>query len=220
MGLREGDSLRCRAPMDGAAPLLPIRKPILVHIDIIELDAPQLLGQHVRVFAVAARAVDDDRLFLIARVAALSVELVHFAVDIGLPHGERTRAGDVSLLVDRRASRVEEEGALGMQRRDVVAVDLDVGLVRMRFEFFWRLALGDWRLALWRWPARRSLLAARRNGCGRWPACRSLLTARRKGGACRPARRSPLAARRQWGGAKRHLSLARGDGVGHQRADH
>src|SRR6266498_3572407 len=66
--------------------LLPIGETILINVNIIELNSPQLLREHVRVFAVATRAVDDDRQILISRVAPLGVEFVDFLVDIGFPH--------------------------------------------------------------------------------------------------------------------------------------
>src|ERR1043166_1736001 len=107
----------------------PVGVAVLVDVDVVELDAPQLLGEHVGVFALAAGAVDDDRLRLLPLVAALCEELVDLVVDVRLPDGVGPRAGDVSLLVDRRAPGVEEEGAGCVERGDVVVLDLDVGLV-------------------------------------------------------------------------------------------
>src|SRR2546421_718042 len=107
----------------------PVGIAVLVDVDVVELDAPQFLREHVRVLAIAAGAVDDDRLRLLRRLAALVEELAHFVVDVGFPDGEGTRAGDVALFVDRGAPRVEDERAGVVERLDVVVLDLDVGLV-------------------------------------------------------------------------------------------
>src|ERR1051326_77993 len=106
----------------------PVGIAVLVDVDVVELDAPQLLREHVRFFAVAAGAVDDDRLRLLLLVAALGEELVDLLVDVGFPDGERPRAGDVTLFVDRGAPSVEEEHAGVVESVDVVVFDLDVGL--------------------------------------------------------------------------------------------
>src|SRR5438309_7841870 len=87
-------NLWCCAAVHRSPALLPIGEAVFVDVDVVVLDAPQLLREHVRVFAVAAGAVGDDRLRLLTRIAALFEELVHFLVDVGLPHRERPRAGD------------------------------------------------------------------------------------------------------------------------------
>src|SRR5689334_16567364 len=112
--LSPSNSLGVRAGTDRAAALLPVGEAVLVDVHVVELDAPQLLREHVRVLARAAGAVDDDGLVLVRGVGALFEELVDLVVDVGFPHGERARAGDVAGFVDRGAAGVEEEGAGGV----------------------------------------------------------------------------------------------------------
>src|SRR5438105_157627 len=108
--------------------VLPVREAVLIDVNIIELNAPELLREHVRILAIAAAAIDDDGKVLRGGIAALGEELLHFVIDVRLPDGVRTRAGDVSLFVDRSSARVEEEHVLVVQRLDVVERDLDVRL--------------------------------------------------------------------------------------------
>src|SRR4051812_20982918 len=117
------------------AVLLPVRKAVLVDVNIVEERSIQLLREHVRVLAVASAAINDDRQRLLRRILPLVEELREFVVDVGLPHRVRPRAGDVSLLVNRGAAGVEEERAVIVERFDVVVRDLDVGLLFVRGEF-------------------------------------------------------------------------------------
>src|SRR6185369_12472412 len=57
--------------MHRAAVLLPVRKAVLVDVDIVEQRAIELLGEHVRIFAIAAAAVDDDRERLLRGIGSL-----------------------------------------------------------------------------------------------------------------------------------------------------
>ena len=50
----------------------------------------------------------------------------------------------MALFVDRGAARVEEERAVRVQQRRVVAADLDVGLVGMRLEARQRIGGAGW----------------------------------------------------------------------------
>src|SRR5439155_16266294 len=127
---------------------------------------------------------------------------------------------------NRCAARVEEQNALGVQPRHVVAVDLYVWLIRMRGEAVcWLLVVG-YRLP-GGWLSRCAVLGL--SGCrvlglsgeidacccgGRWPARCPLPAARWEGGGC------PLRAARRAGGRERHFPFARRDGIRHYRADH
>src|SRR5213594_1781363 len=75
------------------AALLPVGEAVLVHINVVELDSPELLRQHVRVFAVPAGTVDDDRQILVPGIAALREQLIYFLVDVRFPHRKWPRAG-------------------------------------------------------------------------------------------------------------------------------
>src|SRR3954447_22766430 len=92
---------RILSGVNGRAVLLPVGETVFVDVDVVELDAPELLREHVRILAIAAAAIDDDRKVLRRLIAALAEQLVHFLVDIRLPHRIRPRAGDVSLFIDR-----------------------------------------------------------------------------------------------------------------------
>ena len=78
----------------------------------------------MRVLAVAAAAVDDDRRAL---VEALREERLDLVVDVRLPHREGPGAGDVAVAVDAGPAGVEKERVARVERRDVVARDLDPG---------------------------------------------------------------------------------------------
>src|SRR6202022_1248194 len=111
-----------RSRMDRLS-LLPVGETVLVDVDVVELNAPQLLRQHVRVFAVPAGAIDDDGKVLIAGIAPLGIEFVDFLIDVRLPDRERARARNMALFVIRSRPRVEKENAFVVQCRHVVAVD-------------------------------------------------------------------------------------------------
>ena len=117
--------------------LLPVRETAFVDVDVVVLNAPQLLREHVRVLAIAAGAIDDDRLGLLLRVAALFEKFLHFLVDVRFPNRERTRTGDVALFVNRSATRVEEENFFVVELFDGVVGDFDVWLVGVGSEL-WR----------------------------------------------------------------------------------
>src|SRR5437773_8404802 len=93
-----------RSRVNGATALLPVGESVLVDVDVVELNPPQLLCEHVGVLAVAARTIDHDGQILIFRIAPLREQLVDLLVDVGFPHRIRTSPRDVSLLVDRGAA--------------------------------------------------------------------------------------------------------------------
>ena len=107
----------------------PVGPAVAIDEEVVEARAEELLREHVRVLAVAAGAVDDDR---DRAVAAFADERRHAGVDVALPDGKAARAGDVALLVVLRAARVQEERAARDEPRGVVARDLDEGLVVRR----------------------------------------------------------------------------------------
>src|SRR5439155_8397471 len=113
----------------GKRPLLPVGKTVLVDEDVVETDHVELFGEHVRVLAGSAAAVDDDRRFL---VEPLLVESFDAGVDVGLPNGKASRSGDVPLRVDGGAPGVQEESLRLVEALDVRRRDLDRGLVRVR----------------------------------------------------------------------------------------
>src|SRR5258708_33623948 len=104
-------SLWVRPRMPGAVVGLPVGETVLVDIHVVEQGAVQFLGEHVRVLAVAAGAVDDDRQGLLLRILPLFPQPAHLVLDLGFPDRERSCAGDVPLLVDVRPPGVEEERA-------------------------------------------------------------------------------------------------------------
>ena len=94
----------------GPVALLPPRfcqsgQPSRVDEEVVEARAEELLREHVRVLAVAAGAVEDDR---DRAVAALADERRHAGVDVALPDGKAPRARDVALLEVLRAARVQD----------------------------------------------------------------------------------------------------------------
>src|SRR5205814_3744082 len=152
------ESSRIRSRMRRGVVLLPVRETAFVDVDVVVLNAPQLLREHVRVLAIAAGAIDDDRLGLLLRVAALFEKFLHFLVDVRFPNRERTRTGDVALFVNRSATRVEEENFFVVELFDGVIGDFDVWLVGVGSEL-WRGCRGV--AGLWRWGC----WVARLRGC-------------------------------------------------------
>src|SRR5207248_1862987 len=203
--------------------LLTVREAVFVDVDVVVLNAPQLLREHVRVLAIATGAIDDDRLGLLLRIAALFEKFLHLLVDVGFPHRERTRTGDVTLLVNRGATRVEEENFFVVELFDGVVRDFDVWLVGVGGELLLRGCGGVARLWWWgccgggfRWWWRGDCGCCRR-WCGRH-RCRCWFGLRRRG-----RRRST----RSWdfggvwvGADDCEFALAAGDCVRDQRAEH
>src|SRR6185369_9157005 len=91
-----GAGSRLRSLDRGQAALLPAGEAVLVDEEVVEPDHVELLSEHVRILAVSAAAVDDDRRVL---VETLLVERLDTVGDVRLPDGKAPRSRDMPVGV-------------------------------------------------------------------------------------------------------------------------